>query len=137
MNPTEKYLSEVKARAEKATPGPWFSGYWSGFCNKKHIHGAGDCVYTKTIDNEISHHTVSSDEGTEVVTTTQEYGALLKNDSMFIANSRTDIPRLVQMLEVAMGALKCNETFHRLGGIDDCEPCKAQAQINRIAEGKE
>lgn len=23
------------------------------------------------------------------------------------------------------GHLKCNQTFHRLGGIDDCEPCKA------------
>lgn len=30
----------------------------------------------------------------------------------------------------AVEALKCNETFHRLGGLDDCEPCKALAKID-------
>ena len=31
-------------------------------------------------------------------------------------------------------ALECNETFHRLGGIDDCEPCKAKAQLRKALE---
>ena len=35
----------------------------------------------------------------------------------------------------AVEALKCNETFHRLGGIDDCEPCKALAKIDKALEG--
>lgn len=32
-------------------------------------------------------------------------------------------------LEIAVSALKCNETFHRLGGIDDCEPCQALEKL--------
>lgn len=35
----------------------------------------------------------------------------------------------------AVEALKCNETFHSLGGIDDCEPCKALAKIDKALEG--
>jgi len=34
----------------------------------------------------------------------------------------------------AVEALKCNETFHRLGGIDDCEPCKALAKIDKALD---
>ena len=32
-------------------------------------------------------------------------------------------------LSIAVSALKCNETFHRLGGIDDCEPCQALEKL--------
>jgi hypothetical protein len=32
---------------------------------------------------------------------------------------------LVMAMVECMEALECNTTFHRLGGIDDCEPCKA------------
>ena len=35
----------------------------------------------------------------------------------------------VKALEIAVEALKCNEIFHDLGGIDDCEPCKAKRKI--------
>jgi len=34
-----------------------------------------------------------------------------------------EIEQLKSKLKVAASLIKCNETFHRLGGIDDCEPC--------------
>lgn len=43
-----------------------------------------------------------------------------------------DIPKLVKALRVLDNALKCNETFHSLGGIDDCEPCLAKREAERI-----
>jgi hypothetical protein len=33
--------------------------------------------------------------------------------------------------------VKCNETYHRLGGIDDCEPCKALASFDVYKKGLE
>lgn len=41
----------------------------------------------------------------------------------------------VPMLEEATKALEkigCNETYHRLGGIDDCVRCKALAKIKEM-----
>lgn len=35
-------------------------------------------------------------------------------------------------LRKCVAALKCNKTFHRLGGIDDCEPCTALDEL-RVA----
>lgn len=46
-----------------------------------------------------------------------------------------DIAKLIAAVRVLSEALKCNETFHRLGGIDDCEPCKALAEAKRILNG--
>ncbi len=40
-----------------------------------------------------------------------------------------------ELLLIAIEALKCNETFHRLGGIDDCDPCKALAEIREKIKG--
>jgi len=39
------------------------------------------------------------------------------------------IKELEAKLSIAVEALKCNETFHRLGGIDDCEPCQALEKL--------
>ena len=43
-----------------------------------------------------------------------------------------DLARERDICGVRRAALKCNETFHRLGGIDDCEPCKALAQEQQM-----
>ena len=43
-----------------------------------------------------------------------------------------DLARERDICGVLRAALKCNETFHRLGGIDDCEPCKALAQEQQM-----
>jgi hypothetical protein len=45
-----------------------------------------------------------------------------------IRNIERELTREREICGVLRAALKCNETFHRLGGIDDCEPCKALAQ---------
>lgn len=37
-------------------------------------------------------------------------------------------PILLEMVE----ALECNETFHRLGGIDDCKPCLAKGKFEEF-----
>lgn len=52
-------------------------------------------------------------------------------------NAYRDRRMLCDALEVALEALECNITFHRLGGIDDCEPCKAKAKIDEIMRGQE
>lgn len=39
------------------------------------------------------------------------------------AKQNSEIEHLKSKLKVAASLIKCNETFHRLGGIDDCEPC--------------
>jgi hypothetical protein len=45
-----------------------------------------------------------------------------------------EVEKLLRIIEKLSGALKCNETFHSLGGIDDCEPCKAQAHTITLLE---
>lgn len=40
-----------------------------------------------------------------------------------------------EALEIAVDALKCNETFHSLGGIDDCDPCLAKRKIAALIPG--
>ena len=47
-----------------------------------------------------------------------------------------ELDRLIEVEKVLRGALKCNETFHRLGGIDDCDPCLALKRADEIGKGK-
>lgn len=46
-------------------------------------------------------------------------------------NPQTAI-RLISALRKALWALECNTSFHRLGGIDDCDPCKVKKQIEAM-----
>lgn len=55
----------------------------------------------------------------------------MKND--YVDGRQFENARLASLhaaLIEAVEALKCNETFHHLGGLDDCEPCKALAKID-------
>lgn len=52
--------------------------------------------------------------------------------------AQSEIAELRRKLDLAVESLEkigCNETYHRLGGIDDCERCKALAKIK--TEGDE
>ncbi len=73
-----KKLEEIRARAEKATPGPWRTG--------------GDCEEYRSAYVETTW--AVDGEHTELVT---DY--LKPADADFIAHSRTDIPKLVAALE--------------------------------------
>jgi hypothetical protein len=114
MTTLDKYLAEVKARSKAATPGPWFSGSWSGRCHLKHAHGRDICRYEYTFNSDWKACVVArSEDGTHinVVTTTEEYGALSDTDSEFIAHAPTDIDRLREMVEKQTEALRAAQ-FH-------------------------
>lgn len=40
------------------------------------------------------------------------------------------LTELTALLKECRELLECNKTFHRLGGIDDCEPCKMKAKLD-------
>lgn len=46
------------------------------------------------------------------------------------------LTQATELIEEMREALECNESFHRLGGIDDCEPCKALAAYKKWKENK-
>jgi hypothetical protein len=109
--PINKALAEIKERADKATEGPWFNGYWSGQCLLHHEKdtpwhpGPPECVYTyrKITDNEHFKACVSAaEENVNVISNDQ---VSLRN-AVFIAHARQDIPMLLSALEIAIEALR-------------------------------
>lgn len=79
---TKQELEEIKERAERATPAPWYIGHVN------EVTDACEIFYT---------------DGERGLDLAKVYN---RNDQAFIANARTDIPKLVQVLEVAVEALK-------------------------------
>jgi hypothetical protein len=83
---TEKELQEIKARVEKASPGPWEP------TRKDYSHNGSDafdwiikgCWFrrTSTIGDRLD-----------------ENNSQAKHDRDFIAHSRTDIPKLIKWVE--------------------------------------
>jgi len=56
MTFTDK-LRAAKVAAEKATPGPWLKGGWTGQCFMNHLHGRDVCSYEyklNTTSSEVS-----------------------------------------------------------------------------------
>lgn len=41
---------------------------------------------------------------------------------------------LIKELADAIESIPCNETFHRLGGIDDCDPCLMRFRLKQQLE---
>jgi len=81
-----EYLARVEARAERATNGPWT------------VEGDGDGGdWPEVVVSEIPRREITNVEGT---TEAEVFG-----NCHFIAASRTDVPRLVRMLRVAMECL--------------------------------
>lgn len=103
MNPTLEILDEIEKRANAATPGPWFNGHWSGRCFEKHVHGKGECNYQyKKYENN---QYVSAPNNIELIGSDDGGPILRKHNAKFIAESRTDIPKLTAALRVAIEAL--------------------------------
>lgn len=89
-------LEEIKALAERATPGPW-----------EFDHGVNTQTgtFTRAIYSKPSEfHTL------EIIETPDEEGGECihqsDDDGRLMAAARTDIPALVSALEIAVGALK-------------------------------
>lgn len=96
MNPTHKRLAEIKQRCEAATPGPWYN-----YKGKNFIESEADVIAEMHSDR----HTA---------------------DVAFICKARTDIPCLLEVLEIALEAL----CAHMLK-----ENSEALARIERIMGG--
>ena len=75
-----KYLAEIKAREQAATPGPWSNGYTS-------INS--DSTYDEVVGLEEYMHGWECDHGLKIEIA----------DAEFIAHARTDIPALLAEVE--------------------------------------
>jgi len=118
----EKYLAEVKKRAEAATPGPWQRG------------GSGTVI--ADVGGDISFDVIAPND----IGVSKE----LENRE-FIIHCRTDIPRLVEMVETVISAhysygFICNVCQ---GGsvtgarkhTQECWIAKMEAELDRLAAG--
>ena len=110
MTALTKYLEEVEARVSKATPGPWRVSVHYERKSTQVVGPRDDLI------GEFYHHPKYVDP-----------------NAVMVSNSRTDVEKLTRVVRELVGALKCNETFHRLGGIDDCKPCLALRRVEEIA----
>ena len=86
---TKQELEEIKERAARATSGPWKHGYADG-------SGIDTIVADKPVAVTMWGCSCCKGEVTE-----ENF-----QDAKFIANARTDIPKLVEALEIAVEALK-------------------------------
>lgn len=112
MKSLSKLIESSRRRDEAATKGPWEARIRKGVLN-----AAGKQMW----------HADSA----------PEFEGKAKRNAEFISASRTSEPLFREIAAVAVEALKCNETFHRLGGIDDCEPCKALSKIQSLIDEAE
>lgn len=98
MTDIEKYLADVKSRCDAATEGPWEeNNSTSGSlecedCGSNEVGGLG---YTL----------VSTDEHTAMMATFYGLYSVNKPNMNFIAHARTDVPKLLAMLEKATTTL--------------------------------
>jgi hypothetical protein len=91
---TRKELEQIRKRVEAATPGPWdFHGltmsYHVARIKDGHVHCSPRVVHA-TIENDV----YNPDDVNHGAGGVREY-----KDAVFIAASRTDIPRLLTILE--------------------------------------
>jgi hypothetical protein len=111
VTPLDKYLLEVREREGKATAGPWKHAVGTRYIvsdaiggDRCHLPSEGICRVSKW-SNEVDLAEIE-----------------------FIAHARTDIPRLVKMVEVARFAMK-----RACGGCAYCTLCSALAELDRLA----
>ena len=77
--------AELRRLAEAATQGEWSYGDWSGQCHLKHYHGNGNCKYEYTLHVGRGTNLVLKNEPITLVTSTDEYCALSKENAAYIA----------------------------------------------------
>lgn len=109
-------LDEMQARCDKATPGPWRAD-WKG-----------------------TNHFELTSASSPYWLVRPEQGFERGEDLEFVAHSRTDLPRLLAALRVAVdGLASC--CVNRIGGKEQlcghCYSCKAIANVERALRGEE
>ena len=108
-----KTAKELIEKAEKATPGPYFNGYWSGQCHMKHAHGSGQCKYEykKVIDADFAASYVCAAEENKELVGGDDWGSILSlNDGRyFAAADPTTITALCRLLLEYHEAIKYYE----------------------------
>ena len=134
-------LNKLKELAEKATPGPWKSGYWSGQCHLKHEHGRGVCDYQYSFvepTDDYGWDTICmADEPIQHITTTSEYGALSRDDSSYIAALNPQVAlALIEVVEAAPKGCDCGIAIGDPRISDHSTACKrlmaAQKQLDLL-----
>ena len=94
MTPLQQLIDEMKARAEKATPGDWYwdprGANWLMSAIKTVLSASHDGNYASNV-------------------------SIKKEDAEFIAHARTDFPRVLKALELA---LKYRDAFAKQVGIN-------------------
>ena len=111
-------LNEIEARANAATEGPW---EWEGDAKAEWEEGANSLVPSRRPDDPVLYGYGYDASGIEVKTPA---------DAEFIAASRTDVPWLLEQVELRDKALEAalNEhpigVFHSFAGdIQWCDAC--------------
>lgn len=125
----EEFLAQVKAREEKATAGPW------------------DYEPTYVYSGKIHRVKLPFPEGQSHTFYSCGDGKRANEDAEFIAHARTDIPRLVKMVEETRSMLKakgCDDspawsagTSATVTHLHGCFRCALMAELDRIAGGEE
>lgn len=93
MTPLETYLAAIQGRVDKATPGPWNAfdnGSWGG-------QGAGVQIGDHSPGWFVTEPPTDSEKAA---------------NSFFIAHARTDLPKLIAALRVAVKELEFINTGH-------------------------
>ena len=119
-----EYLTEVEARAERATKGPW---KYDAMANVGENWLLGVINTGVDVDGK-AQHIVTTDRLRASDCTS---GGPIE-DSTFIAASRTDVPRLVRMLRVAIVTLASRADYDEQGNPSNADAV-ALEKIDAIA----
>jgi len=99
----EKWLSGLKGRLDKATPGPWINGYSDG---SGKVWSEGGATISKKINWHRDEDIVKGGlSGCETA-----YGVMEGVDAELIAHAPTDLKKAVRMLEIL------NKNIHPITG---------------------
>lgn len=104
-------IEEIKARSDKATPGPWeMEKYYHEEPYEKFIKSAAVVKYFS--------------DGAAGTITRNDWSNPLIDDLTFIAHAREDIPYLLSLLEKAMQYIRKSQYF-------DCVTCANQKEHDK------
>lgn len=102
-------LEELELLEKAATPGPWFTGSWSGRCYMNHAHGKGVCNYEYTMAQEPGLLACASRPNLEIVGY-DDWGKILSDkDAAFLAAARNALPGLIAEVKAAREWLKASD----------------------------
>ncbi len=99
-------IAELEGIEAGATEGPWFQGYWSGQCHRKHTHGIGNCryEYTRRIGDGYRETQIGTAiENMSLIVGNE--GELAPKNAKFIVEARNTFLPLLSCLREAVEAL--------------------------------